>query len=241
MSTTPRVHAPHRARHRSPRRSAHLPSCTWRTVQVALVTVALVVTGALAALAPAAVGPKPVPVAPGAPVQLRLASAATDDVAPVTTTRARATATRRTSGSAALRRLQRRMLTVVNVARAVPQTCGSKLLPAVGPLTINKRVTRAAQGYARKMARNDWFDHDAPDGTDPGERIEAEGYRWSRWGENIGAGYDGVLGVVAAWLESPGHCRTLMGGGFRHVGFGHAYAKGSTYGHYWVQDFASPK
>ena len=142
--------------------------------------------------------------------------------------------------AATLKRLQRRMLVVVNLARAVPQTCGKKVFPAIGPLTRNKRLDRAAQRYARKMAHNDWFDHDAPDGADPGTRITAEGYHWSRWGENIGAGYDGVLRVVTAWLASPGHCRTLMGS-YRHVGFGHSYDRSSTYGHYWVQDFANPR
>ena len=221
-----------------------------RTLAAALV---LVLTAGLVALAPALAGPSAAPAAPVAPVapvapaapagqagrvavetSLQLAST----VVPKAPTSS--PATRRLDISRALRRMQRRMLVAVNLARSVPQTCGKEVLPAVGPLRSNKRLSRAAQKYAKKMARNDWFDHDAPDGTDPGERILDEGYRWSRWGENIAAGYDGVGEVVAAWLESPGHCRTLMGS-FRHVGFGHAFAKGSTYGHYWVQDFASPE
>jgi uncharacterized protein YkwD len=132
------------------------------------------------------------------------------------------------------------MLRLVNVARAVPQKCGKKLMPAVPPVRRNKRLNRAAKKYARKMARKDWFDHDAPNGTGPGERISAEGYAWSAWGENIAAGYGDVSRVVVGWLASPGHCRTLMGR-YRHLGFGHAYDKDSSYGHYWVQDFANPR
>lgn len=138
------------------------------------------------------------------------------------------------------RRLLRTMLRLVNVVRSVPQLCGTELLPAAGPLKRNKRLTRAARGYARKMARKDWFEHDSPNGDDPGDRISDAGYRWSRWGENIGAGYDDVASVVAAWMASPGHCTVLMGS-FRHVGFGYAYHRKSTFGHYWVQDFARPR
>ena len=134
----------------------------------------------------------------------------------------------------------RSMLRLVNVIRSTPQVCGKKLMPAVRALNRNKRLNKAARRYAKKMARLDWFDHDSPDGTDPGERMWAEGYRWSRWGENIAAGYDTVPEVLAAWMASPGHCRILMGGS-RHVGFGYGYDEDSTFGHYWVQDFASPR
>ena len=134
----------------------------------------------------------------------------------------------------------RLVVRLVNVARAVPQKCGKKLMPAVPPVRRNKRLNRAAKKYARRMARKDWFDHDAPNGTGPGERISAEGYAWSAWGENIAAGYGEVSRVVVGWLASPGHCRTLMGR-YRHLGFGHAFDKDSSYGHYWVQDFANPR
>ena len=134
----------------------------------------------------------------------------------------------------------RRMRRLVNVTRATPQTCGEDLLAAAPPLRRDKRLNKAATKYARKMARKDWFDHDAPNGTGPGERINDEGYRWSTWSENIAAGYDSVPSVLAGWLASPGHCRTLMGP-YKHVGFGYAYSEKSTFGHYWVQDVASPR
>jgi uncharacterized protein YkwD len=201
------------------------------------------VLGLLLAPASSAVGPTEPPAATRPALQdlgtvLAPVVAAPAQVADAVASLAAPTASR--DGATVLRKLVRRLLSAVNVARAVPQRCGKKLLPAVGPVTLNRRLNRAAQKYARKMARHDWFDHEAPGGAGPGERISAAGYRWSRWGENIAAGYDGVLETVAAWLDSPGHCRTLMGS-YRHVGLGYAYDAGSTYGHYWVQDFATPR
>jgi len=137
-------------------------------------------------------------------------------------------------------KILKRMLHLVNVVRALPQKCGKRLMPAVPAVKRNKRLNKAARKYAKKMARKDWFAHDDPKGNGPGDRIDKTGYRWSRWGENIAAGYDEVPRVLLGWLASPGHCRTLMGS-YKHVGFGYAYDADSTYGHYWVQDFASPK
>lgn len=144
------------------------------------------------------------------------------------------------STTTAPRKVLKRLLSVVNAVRAVPQRCGDDRMPPVGPVSTSKRLHRAAQNYARTMARRDWFDHQDPGGADPGDRISAAGYRWSRWGENIAAGYEGALETVTAWLASPGHCRTLMSS-YRHVGLGYAFDARSTYGHYWVQDFATPR
>lgn len=132
------------------------------------------------------------------------------------------------------------MIKMVNTVRASEQTCGDDVMPAVRPLKRNKRLQRAAQKYARLMARRDYYSHDSPDGSSPGDRISATGYTWSKYGENIAAGYDSPKSVLAGWLASPGHCRNLMGR-FRHLGFGHGYSADSTYGDYWVQDFASPR
>ena len=171
--------------------------------------------------------------------------------APPTSERAGATTTTYASGTAppghrrplpriTVGKILKRMLTLVNVARALPQKCGKKLMSAAPAVKRNKRLTKAARKYAKKMARKDFFAHDDPKGNGPGDRIDKTGYQWSKWGENIAAGYDAVPRVIAGWLASPGHCRTLMGP-YRHVGFGYAFDADSTYGHYWVQDFASPK
>lgn len=201
----------------------HMP---WspRQARFVLAVFALLFTMLSGLLVPTAVAAAPPdPTAPAAVVSYDGVSAA------------RADASRKSAGSAL-----RRMLRLVNVARAVPQLCGDERMAAAPPVRRNKRLGRAARKYARKMARKDWFDHNSPNGDDPGDRISAEDYQWSRWGENIAAGYDGAASVVAGWLASPGHCRTLMGP-YRHVGFGHAYDSDSTFGHYWVQDFASPR
>ena len=89
------------------------------------------------------------------------------------------------------------------------------------------------------MGERNFFDHVSPAGDDPGDRAEAAGYDWSRYGENIAAGYRTPGEVVDGWHKSVGHCRNLMGD-FAHLGVGYAEVEGSRWGRYWVQLFGTP-
>ena len=89
------------------------------------------------------------------------------------------------------------------------------------------------------MAARSYFDHHAPDGSEPRDRVRRTGYRWMLIGENIAFGPDTAEEVVAGWLASPGHCANIMDARFRDMGS--AVAKGRKRGYfYWVQDFGQP-
>jgi uncharacterized protein YkwD len=60
------------------------------------------------------------------------------------------------------------------------------------------------------MYNNDYFSHIAPNGTPGGVRIEAAGYKWTAYGENIGMGYTSEKQVVDGWIKSPEHCKNIM-------------------------------
>ena len=74
-------------------------------------------------------------------------------------------------------------------------------------------------------------------GKDAGDRIRAAGYEWSRWGENIAAGFDDEADVFQAWMHSPeGHRRNVLNPAFVHTGFGRAVdARGRVW---WCAVFA---
>lgn len=136
--------------------------------------------------------------------------------------------------------LQREMLAAVNQARSTARSCGGESFPARGALRLNTRLTRAAQGHAADMARNNFFSHTSSNGWTLVDRVNAQSYAWSTLGENIAAGYPSVPAVVQGWLDSPGHCRNIMGS-FTELGVG--YVKGGNandYGNYWVQNFGTP-
>lgn len=88
------------------------------------------------------------------------------------------------------------------------------------------------------MSARDHYGHTGPDGSQPGERMLREGYRWRAAAENIAAGQRSVEEVMAGWVSSPGHYANLVNPVLRHVGLGHASSPTSGYGDYWVQNFA---
>mgnify|MGYP001067800529 CR=1 FL=1 len=78
------------------------------------------------------------------------------------------------------------------------------------------------------MLDRDFFDHDNPDGKDPGDRIRDAGYVASTWGENIA--WQGSTGAIdlteyvhdlhAGLFQSPGHRRNILNADFRELGPG---------------------
>lgn len=141
---------------------------------------------------------------------------------------------------AALSPTLRTLLRLVNLARAVPRSCGGVRYQAARPVRANLRLNRAATRYARLLGARDFFSHTSPDGSDPGDRIRAAGYRWRAYGENLAAGFTTPAAAVQGWLDSPGHCQNLMNPTYTEIGLGFARQDGSTYGRYWVQELARP-
>jgi hypothetical protein len=105
------------------------------------------------------------------------------------------------------------------------------------PLTRVGALDRSAQDYAVRMAREGFFSHTAPDGSDPGDRIQAVSYPARTWGENIAAGQQTAESVMFAWMNSPGHAANILNANFTHIGIG--VAAGGPYRIYWVQNFGA--
>jgi uncharacterized protein YkwD len=132
-----------------------------------------------------------------------------------------------------------RVVVLVNEARASGHWCGRQHFPPVPPVFRSALLDRAAQRHAEEMARRGYFDHRAPDGSEPRDRVRRAGYRPRLTGENIAFAPESAEEVVRGWLDSPGHCENIMDARFREIGIG--LATGSRRGHiYWVQDFGSP-
>jgi uncharacterized protein YkwD len=134
-----------------------------------------------------------------------------------------------------------RVLELVNAARGESRRCGRRRLDAVPPLTLSRALTEAAQHHAVDMAGPAAFDHRGSDGSQPPERVSRTGYRWRSTGENIAAGQASADAVVAAWLDSPGHCANIMGPRFTEMGVAYALAPSESPAIYWAQVFAAPR
>ncbi|MER5349183.1 CAP domain-containing protein, partial [Kitasatospora sp. NPDC002551] len=106
-----------------------------------------------------------------------------------------------------------------------------------GPLIAEPRLTTAAQFHSDDMANRGFFDHASPEGRHADQRIEAAGYRWSTWGENIARGQKDPAAVMESWMNSPGHRANILNCSFKQIGVGVRTGSG---GPWWTQVFAAP-
>ncbi|GHG08345.1 hypothetical protein GCM10017783_21150 [Deinococcus piscis] len=139
------------------------------------------------------------------------------------------------------------VLRLTNEARAQGARCeASETQPAktYGPapaLAWNDQLAHAARNHVQDMGQRDYFAHLTPEGVRPRDRVTLAGYKWSVTAENIAAGYPSPADVVSGWLNSPGHCHSLMNPDLRDlgVGFWKDPAPGDKYGVYWGQVFGA--
>lgn len=137
--------------------------------------------------------------------------------------------------SIATDRFDRRLLELVNQERS---------RRGLNSLSLSQKLDQAADEYADRMARGDFFSHtDGENGSTVSTRVTQEGYQWKTVGENLAAGQTSPEEVFKAWMKSPGHRANIVNPNYTHMGVGYAYLANDTgklnYQHYWTQVFAA--
>jgi hypothetical protein len=105
------------------------------------------------------------------------------------------------------------------------------------PLSYDHQLAAAARGHSEDMGAQDYFSHTSLDGRTVPDRITAAGYSYNTYGENIAGGQPTPEDVIDAWMSSSGHRANILNSNFCDIGVGYAYQAGSTYRHYWTQNF----
>ena len=107
----------------------------------------------------------------------------------------------------------------------------------LGPVTIDARLTGAAQSHANDIAERQLLTHTGADGSNAGARITARGYGWTTWAENAAAGQQTAADVMNSWVNSSGHAANMRNGAMVNIGV--AAAQGSNGVTYWVMVLAA--
>jgi len=100
------------------------------------------------------------------------------------------------------------------------ETNSRRAANGLGNLKINSKLNSAAQSKANHMIANDYWAHNAPDGTTPWYFIDNSGYLYTVAGENLAYGFDTSSGTVSGWMASPGHKANILHTKYEDVGFG---------------------
>jgi uncharacterized protein YkwD len=91
------------------------------------------------------------------------------------------------------------------------------------PLVWDGELCRVARLHSENMGRQNFFDHEGPDGTNLLDRVTARGIMWRSLGENIAynQGHDDPAGVaVDQWMHSSKHRANILRGNFTHSAIG---------------------
>lgn len=112
------------------------------------------------------------------------------------------------------------------------------------PVILSDTLTVSAERHSKDMAEYDFFAHDTerssyyPAGSEPWDRMEAEGYDYNTFkGENLAVGYETAEQAMQAWKDSPSHNAAMLDGNYRVMGVARINAPGSDRGWYWTTDF----
>jgi uncharacterized protein YkwD len=94
------------------------------------------------------------------------------------------------------------------------------------PLSTNPQLEAAAESHGKEMIQLDYFDHVAPSGLTPVDRIRSTGYIPNSEvgyviGENLAWGTLSLAtpqAIVNAWIASPEHLANILEGKYRDTG-----------------------
>ena len=119
----------------------------------------------------------------------------------------------------------------------------------LGTLELSDMISTASARYAHDMAKYDAYRNPEAHVSGPSDyyfegavltdRMNAEGYYGSAYGENIAAGQATPQEVFTAWRESPGHNEMMLNPEMNVIGIGFVENPETSYEEFWVTNFGS--
>ncbi|SNR51195.1 CAP domain-containing protein [Actinomadura mexicana] len=108
------------------------------------------------------------------------------------------------------------------------------------PVTLDGRLTAAAQAHAAVMAAKRRLDADGPDGTSVFDQVTLHGYVYLTIDEQFVSGPRSLEEFTQYHLDGGQPVDALRNGEFRDVGIGHAAGRGRDRDLYWTILWAAP-
>lgn len=109
--------------------------------------------------------------------------------------------------------------TEVTIASLVEQTNQTRLKYALPKLTNSAKLNQAAFLKAQDMFADQYWSHNAPDGTMPWKWLGDVGYDYNQAGENLAMNYATTSDIMKAWMNSPEHKSNVLNANYQEVGF----------------------
>lgn len=108
-------------------------------------------------------------------------------------------------------------ITPGNIVSLTNETRHNLALPE---LTVDSKLSQAAQAKAEDMFLNGYFAHTSPSGTTPWYWFRTFGYDYRSAGENLAAHFTEAEDVEAGWMASPTHRENIVSDRYNEIGVG---------------------
>ena len=77
-------------------------------------------------------------------------------------------------------------------------------------VSVDSRITLAAQGHTNDEAARNYYSHISPEGEDTGDRLDHIGYHTFTWGEVLDMSPKTAAEAVDRWMDSPTHRQIIL-------------------------------
>lgn len=124
------------------------------------------------------------------------------------------------------------LLKTVNDYRSKGCDCEGKYYPPVKPLVWSNKLEKVAQKHSDDMHRKKFLSHKGSNGSQPEQRLNRVGYKWTAYAENVAMGQPDEATVMNSWIKSQGHCANIMNPHVTEMAV-------AVTGKYWTQIFAT--
>lgn len=107
----------------------------------------------------------------------------------------------------------------ISIDDLVQKTNQKRQEQGLSTLNYNSSLSNAASQKAQHMLANNYWAHNAPDGTTPWVFFKNAGYEYIFAGENLARGFSNTDDVMNAWMASPGHRENILSPNYKEIGF----------------------
>src|SRR3989338_7536825 len=106
----------------------------------------------------------------------------------------------------------------ISPTTVIELTNQKRLAEGQPPLKENKALDEAAAAKAASMIAQNYWAHNAPNGTEPWNFILNSGYSYLHAGENLARDFTNPKDVVEAWMKSSSHKANLISSKYQDIG-----------------------
>jgi hypothetical protein len=107
----------------------------------------------------------------------------------------------------------------ISISSLLDQTNKMRVQAGVPELKINDKLNKAAYLKAKDMFADQYWAHNAPDGTEPWKWFGDVEYNYNEAGENLAKNFTSTSAVMTAWMNSPEHKTNVLKNNYEDAGF----------------------